>query len=158
MADKKQTMLYGLLTSIADKITYDNSTSGLTATNVQDAIDEMNEVADITSALSFESIVPTQSEAQANATKITKVGKVVTMSIRFTTPSTVISVLKVASINPKYAPVNDTFNVLISNSPSWSGTTGIGCLRVTKNGTVELPHNTWAPSTDVSCIMTWIIN
>lgn len=42
MADKKQTMLYGLLTSIADKITYDNSTSGLTATNVQDAIDELS--------------------------------------------------------------------------------------------------------------------
>lgn len=42
MADKKQTMLYGLLTSIASKITYDNAESGLTADNVQDAIDEIN--------------------------------------------------------------------------------------------------------------------
>ena len=42
MADKKQTMLYGLLTSIASKITYDNTTSGLEADNVQDAIDEVN--------------------------------------------------------------------------------------------------------------------
>ena len=42
MADKKQTMLYGLLTSIASKITYDNTESGLTADNVQDAIDEIN--------------------------------------------------------------------------------------------------------------------
>lgn len=41
MADKKQTMLYGLLTSIASKITYDNTESGLEATNVQDAIDEV---------------------------------------------------------------------------------------------------------------------
>lgn len=43
MADKKQTMLYGLLTSIASKITYDNTESGLTADNVQDAIDEVND-------------------------------------------------------------------------------------------------------------------
>lgn len=42
MADKKQTMLYGLLTSIASKITYDNTESGLTADNVQDAIDEVS--------------------------------------------------------------------------------------------------------------------
>lgn len=41
MADKKITMLYGLLTSIASKITYDNTTSGLEADNVQDAIDEV---------------------------------------------------------------------------------------------------------------------
>lgn len=42
MADKKISMLYGLLTSIASKITYDNTTSGLTADNVQDAIDEIS--------------------------------------------------------------------------------------------------------------------
>lgn len=42
MADKKQTMLYGLLTSIASKITYDNTASGLEADNVQDAIDEVS--------------------------------------------------------------------------------------------------------------------
>lgn len=46
MADKKISMLYGLLTSIASKITYDNTTSGLTADNVQDAIDETKNDAD----------------------------------------------------------------------------------------------------------------
>lgn len=68
MADKKQTMLYGLLTSIASKITYDNTTSGLEADNVQDAIDELNVPSNV---------IITMTNGSLTSSRLVRVGKIV---------------------------------------------------------------------------------
>lgn len=85
MADKKQTMLYGLLTSIASKITYDNTESGLTADNVQDAIDELASSSmkseDITDEITLLKFDPTYI---GKTLVVQRIGKIVSVDINQT--------------------------------------------------------------------------
>lgn len=78
MADKKISMLYGLLTSIASKITYDNTESGLTADNVQDAIDET--LINLSSVATKNVIFDTTGGRNSNAT-FTRTGNIVLLKL-----------------------------------------------------------------------------
>lgn len=103
-------------------------------------------------------ISASQNTAQINNTHIVKSGNCIDMTIRFTTPSEVTSNALVGTFPIKYSPIFTTFNVLISNNPSWKGTTGVGMLRATTEGKLELPYNTWSANTDVTCVLHWVIN
>lgn len=149
MADKKQTMLYGLLTSIASKITYDNTESGLTADNVQDAIDEINDnlVDEIEELTAPSNVTITLTNGSFNSNRLVRMGKIVLGTINTAGCSTTGEFVTVGTLdNPKDFPkeqargISCNPNYTISN---WFNITSNGELQIRFATSANPNNNEW---------------